>query len=191
MPRSPHQPESADDKPDAIGLSGDSPGVVDERVSTNLRVARERLGLSQADLAEKMAALGWKFHAQTIYRIEQGQRRVSIGEGVALAHILDTHVDRLGWFQGEDAVVATAEDAIARVRQAWRETSTAVLLLADALAGGRRVVDEARATRYGRAHDTADALEAEIADASIESAVEDGLSRRERIRSGEGDVGTC
>ena len=92
------------DKPEADG-DGDgrkmpaSPaaGVIDEWVAWNVRLHRENRGWSQADLAQKMAADGWKYHPQTVHRVEAGQRKVTIGEAEALARIFGTTIDSLTW----------------------------------------------------------------------------------------------
>lgn len=78
-------------------MTPSAPGVIDEWVAWNVRFHRDDRGMSQADLAEKMAALGWKYHPQTIHRIESGQRKVTVGEAEALARIFGTTVDRLTW----------------------------------------------------------------------------------------------
>lgn len=74
-----------------------APGVIDEWVAWNIRMHRESHGWSQADLAQRMATLGWKYHPQTVHRIESGQRKVTIGEAEALARIFSTTVDALTW----------------------------------------------------------------------------------------------
>ena len=169
----------ADDAPAAEIPPGPAPGVVDEHAAVNIKRARERLGLSQADLAEKMAAIGWRFHPQTVHRIEAGQRKVFIGEAEALARILQTTVDRLGWAQGEDAEVAMTDMAITRIRQAWHEVSDATLRLAAALAAGHRQAEAAKASRHKRVRAVASELAAEAAESTVESAVGDGLARFE------------
>lgn len=80
-------------------------GVIDEWVAWNIRIRREGLGLSQADLAKVMADLGWKWHPQTVHRVESGQRKVTIGEAEALARLLGITVDALTW---PDVVTHTA-----------------------------------------------------------------------------------
>ena len=72
-------------------------GVIDEWVAWNIRLRREALGWSQADLAKEMAALGWKYYPQTVHRVEQGQRKVTIGEAEALARLFAVTVDALTW----------------------------------------------------------------------------------------------
>lgn len=73
------------------------PGVIDEWVAWNIRLHRERHGWSQADLAQKMAALGWKYSPQTVHRVEHGQRKVPVGEAKALAGIFSITIDALTW----------------------------------------------------------------------------------------------
>ncbi len=51
--------------------------------------------MSQADLAGKMTELGWHYYAQTVHRVESGQRKVPVGEAVALAEVLGTSLTRL------------------------------------------------------------------------------------------------
>ncbi len=61
---------------------------VDQTFGATLREARERLGLSQAALAETMQGLGFDFQQQTIYKIESGNRRATIGEAAGFARAL-------------------------------------------------------------------------------------------------------
>jgi transcriptional regulator with XRE-family HTH domain len=87
-------PDAQDEPaPDASAAAG----VIDEWVAWNIRLRREGLGWSQADLAQKMAASGWKWHPQTVHRAEQGQRKVTIGEAEALARLFAVTVDALTW----------------------------------------------------------------------------------------------
>jgi transcriptional regulator with XRE-family HTH domain len=96
------EPEQADDK-DPTGPA--QAGVIDEWVAWNIRIRRENLGWSQADLGKEMTALGWKWYPQTVHRVESGQRKVTIGEAEALARIFSTTVDTLTW---PDMVTHTA-----------------------------------------------------------------------------------
>jgi transcriptional regulator with XRE-family HTH domain len=65
------------------------------RFAENLRAARERAGLSQQDLANRMGENGHPMPQQTINRIENGQRRVEISEALALARSVGGHIDSL------------------------------------------------------------------------------------------------
>ena len=112
-----------DNNPDGEG-SGPPPtpaGLADERFAANIREERERLGKSQADIAKEMTARGWSFHPQTVQRIETGHRKVSIGEGKALAEILGTTVDRLTWPGREASAAALLDQVTARAESAWEQ----------------------------------------------------------------------
>lgn len=126
----PGEPQQADDNPPQAAA-----GVIDEWVAWNIRIRRENLGWSQADLAGKMAALGWKYHPQTVHRIESGQRKVTIGEAEALARIFSTTVDRLTW---PDMATHTA---------AWLGVFTA-----RADAAFEQIVTQARELLFDREH---------------------------------------
>jgi transcriptional regulator with XRE-family HTH domain len=106
------KPERTDDSDGPKKPPPIAPGVIDEWVAWNVRMHRENRGWSQADLAEKMAALGWKYHPQTVHRVESGQRKVTIGEAEALARLFSTTVDALTW---PDMVTHTS---------AWLDTFT-------------------------------------------------------------------
>jgi transcriptional regulator with XRE-family HTH domain len=60
-------------------------------------IKKERLaqGMSQTELAEKMSALGYKFHQATVNKVENGDRKVSAAEAYGLADIFDVPVDQL------------------------------------------------------------------------------------------------
>jgi transcriptional regulator with XRE-family HTH domain len=62
----------------------------------NLGAARKRTGLSQADLAARMQALGFtQWVAQTVSKSERNDRRVLAEEVFGLAIVLETSVTRL------------------------------------------------------------------------------------------------
>lgn len=67
----------------------------DRRFAGNLRFYRERGGMTQADLAARMADGGFAFRQQTIARIESLARRVSLGEAIALGRAVGTTADAL------------------------------------------------------------------------------------------------
>jgi transcriptional regulator with XRE-family HTH domain len=58
---------------------------IDRNFATNLRTMREAAGLSQEELASRMAAEGFSFSQATIWKIEQLQRPVRLAEAAALA----------------------------------------------------------------------------------------------------------
>jgi transcriptional regulator with XRE-family HTH domain len=61
---------------------------IDQNIAANLRTYREAGGVSQEELAQRMADLGFGFSQATIWKIERGQRPVRASELVALADSL-------------------------------------------------------------------------------------------------------
>ncbi len=82
-------------KTEREGTVPDPAGVVDELFAIQVRETRERLKMSQGELARQMSARGFPYYQQTVRRIEDSQRKVSVGEAKALAEILGTTIDRL------------------------------------------------------------------------------------------------
>jgi len=70
-------------------------GATAPAFAENLRAARERAGMSQGALTQKMLELGYKFHQQIISKIEAGERKVDQEEAYALASLLGTTVEAL------------------------------------------------------------------------------------------------
>jgi transcriptional regulator with XRE-family HTH domain len=62
---------------------------IDDRVGVNLRAYRDAAGLSQEELAQRMAERGFGFSQATVWKIESGNRPIKISEAVALADALD------------------------------------------------------------------------------------------------------
>lgn len=90
-----------------MSTSDEQPGVNDsdnpdprqatpeENFSQNVKFLREKLGLSQEAVAEKMQERGHSFHQATVYKIESGTRRVTVSEANALAQILKNDLRRM------------------------------------------------------------------------------------------------
>lgn len=65
-------------------------------LATNLRIARAAAALSQADIGERMRALGFPtWLRQTMSTVEKGKRRVTAEEVAALALCMETTAARL------------------------------------------------------------------------------------------------
>ncbi|GAA1700302.1 hypothetical protein GCM10009792_20580 [Microcella alkalica] len=67
--------------------------------------------MTQAQLAEEMKYRGFDFHQQTVYRIESGKRKVTVGEALALSELVEVPLDVLA---------ARSEDSLQRRRQTLR-----------------------------------------------------------------------
>ena len=109
--------------------SAEPAGLADERFATNIREERERQKLSQGELARRMAERGFPYYQQTIRRIEEGRRKVSVGEAKALAEILGTTMDRLT-LPGQVAAAAYMMNfAAAGAQRAWNDIASHTTML--------------------------------------------------------------
>lgn len=70
-------------------------GAVGEQVSRSVRERRAELGISQADLAERLKAQGRPFQVSAVSKIEAGDRRVDVDDLAALAVALDVTPDQI------------------------------------------------------------------------------------------------
>ena len=77
-----------------------------------LKTERNAQGMSQTDLAERMSALGYKFHQATVYKIENGDRKVSASEAWGLAEVLDVPVEHLFDYKAAHATPAARKKLI-------------------------------------------------------------------------------
>ncbi|WP_281487772.1 helix-turn-helix transcriptional regulator [Ruicaihuangia caeni] len=69
---------------------------VDKAVARNIKQARERAGLSQAEVARLLTDAGVPaIHQTTIARIEKGDRKLRLAEALAIARILEYRVEDL------------------------------------------------------------------------------------------------
>lgn len=60
----------------------------------SFRIARQRT-LSQEQVAEAMQVRGFDFHQATVYKIENGKRKVTVGEALALSDIVNVPLEVL------------------------------------------------------------------------------------------------
>lgn len=68
---------------------------VDEMLGVNLKQIREIKGITQEVIVQKMKEKGFEFFQSTIHNIEKGNRRVSLGEAVALGQCLEVSIEEL------------------------------------------------------------------------------------------------
>ena len=59
------------------------------------KAARTGRGLTQDFVAQIMSEQGFKWHQATVYKVELGQRKVTVGEALALADMVGTPLDVL------------------------------------------------------------------------------------------------
>jgi transcriptional regulator with XRE-family HTH domain len=84
---------------------------------------REKQGMSQTDVARLMAEYGWKWHPQTVQKVEAGHRKVSVGEAEALAKIFGTIIDRLTWPGQSASAAALLSSSTGRAWSAWEQVA--------------------------------------------------------------------
>lgn len=70
-------------------------GPTGARLADNVKAIRERLPLTTEQLAERITRLGRPMRANTITKIEKGQRRVDIDDAMALAIALRVNLSTL------------------------------------------------------------------------------------------------
>ena len=128
LPRVLTEAEQGEEEPPHV----EPASLADELFAIQIRETRERRKMSQGELARQMSARGSPFYQQTIRRIEEGRRKVSVGEAKALAEILGTSVDRLTWPGQEASAAALLDMSIGRAQEAYEQIAswTATLLWA-------------------------------------------------------------
>ncbi|MFE5189219.1 helix-turn-helix domain-containing protein [Streptomyces sp. NPDC056628] len=116
------------------------------RIGRNMRRIRENLDLSQADLAERLTKLGYRFHQTQVAKVERGERAVRVNEWIAIAEALGIQPMALmaGGLGTDDAVFearlqfermrSAVEDASSRLYQAGLDLETVNQLYREALA---------------------------------------------------------
>jgi transcriptional regulator with XRE-family HTH domain len=78
------------------GIDGDIRAkTVDEIVARNVDAARNRLGINQKSLADRMRIHGFRWRQQTVAEIENSNRKVSAAELLGLALALETSIRTL------------------------------------------------------------------------------------------------
>ncbi|MFX4294079.1 helix-turn-helix transcriptional regulator [Streptomyces bohaiensis] len=98
---------------------------VEQLFAVRLRDRRIEDGLTQAELADRVAALGGQLYQQTIAKIETGARSIKLGEADVLARALGTTVGDL--LQGalpaelEGASEGDQGEALARLEEEAEE----------------------------------------------------------------------
>jgi transcriptional regulator with XRE-family HTH domain len=69
--------------------------AIEHLADEKLRAARRERGMTQLDLADEMAELGFPWSQPTVARVERGRRRLSLAEAHALMDILEQNSGNL------------------------------------------------------------------------------------------------
>lgn len=155
-----------------------------EYLPENLRALCEEREISQAALAEAMREREWQWYQSTAYKVMNGKRGVSFGEATDLARILGVSTDRLTWSGPEANETAMVERSIVMLRRAREETAGAARSLLAARAWAERTLAQHGGSKYERVRRTCAELEAELAEHTLDAAVDEGTCRYEH-RAGE------
>lgn len=147
-----NQRQPTDDPP---GAAQDGYGEPERVLAAQARAYREKLGLTQDEIAAAMTARGHRMRQSTVAKIEAAQRPVRVNEAVALAAVL--HADLPALLAGP--AQQDRQDALAAARDEERE-----------LAGQLRQA-ERRLEEHRQAH------------AAAEYAVADSAARLEAIQA--------
>ena len=122
-------------------------GEPERTLAVQARAIREKLGMTQAEVAKEMSARGLRMRQSTIAKIEAGQRPVRVNEAVTLAAILRVTVTDLIAEPGQRDRL----DALAAARAEERE------LLGQLLVAGHRL-EEHRAAHAAAGHALSEAV---------------------------------
>jgi transcriptional regulator with XRE-family HTH domain len=170
----------------------DQPAIPDDteqRFAANLRLLRERQGISQVKLAQEMAARGWPWRQQTVTRLENGQRMIRFGEATALAEILDTPLERFTRAGPEAAEAERLAAFGARLHHFYETVADTVSRLLDE----QRMAEQARATHSQSqmefVQEAVAVLDAQIEAYEVDKAVSEGTRRFEKLREKHGGEG--
>lgn len=94
-------------------------GPTGSRLAENLKAIRERMPLTTEQLAERVTDLGRPMRANTITKIEKGQRRVDIDDAVALAVALRVNLSTLTLPYTTKGMVQLTEGTTVPAADAW------------------------------------------------------------------------
>jgi transcriptional regulator with XRE-family HTH domain len=94
-------------------------GPTGSRLAENVKAIRERLPLTTEQLAQRITGLGRPMRANTITKIEKGQRRVDIDDAVALAVALEVNLTTLVLPYTTKGTVQLTETTTVDAADAW------------------------------------------------------------------------
>lgn len=103
-----------------VPKADDPPTSAEDHFAANLRLLRDHRGLSQESLAKQMTDRGYKWGQATVYKIEKGERRMQLGEALAVAAILEVPVDKMAAGTGDIVMLSkirTARAELADLRE--------------------------------------------------------------------------
>jgi transcriptional regulator with XRE-family HTH domain len=110
----------------------------DAAFAANLKALRSATSTTQAQLAEKMSSRGFKWHAATVYKVENGERQVQLAEALEIARIFDTSIEEIARDNRAEELLGVREQhrnlrqtREHLIRTAWDMHQSAALLAVD------------------------------------------------------------
>jgi transcriptional regulator with XRE-family HTH domain len=116
----------------------------EERFASNLKLMREEAGLTQAALAREMTRSGYRWHQATVYKVENGERQIQLGEAREVARIFGTRLDDMLVAPAGGRVERQLEYDVNRYKHAFDRTAWQVVDFADARRALTQSLDAAR-----------------------------------------------
>jgi transcriptional regulator with XRE-family HTH domain len=83
----------------------------------SLKTLRVASSMTQAQLADEMASRGFRWHAATVYKVENGERQVQLAEAVEIAKIFDTVIESMTERREELAALRAYQRDLTKARQ--------------------------------------------------------------------------
>lgn len=78
------------------------PLTAEEIFAVNLKALRNDRGMTQSELARHMADKGFKWHQATVFKLENGERQIQLGELREISKLFNVALDRL--VEGTDRI---------------------------------------------------------------------------------------
>jgi transcriptional regulator with XRE-family HTH domain len=95
-----------------------------EVITRNIRAARARAGLDQAEVVARMRSMGYDtWHRQTMGKVERGERKVAAEEIIGLSEALDMSIAELMAPIAKDKMVSLPSGALVSVEHVQRSVS--------------------------------------------------------------------
>ena len=151
-----------------------------EYVGQNVRLYRDRKGISQRGLIEALATHGFTWYQQTVRRVESGRQSLKLEEAGALADILSIPVHLLLRPSSETQATEALYSARLAVIEAHEAVAAAVLALLDSAAAAQHragLFDDNSSDRVKEAREEVLAAADEY---DVNSAVAEGIRRYEQ-----------
>ena len=110
--------------PPAISNGPNDDPSPDRLVGRSIRRAREKVGLTQKELSDRLTQSGWEIDSTAVTRIEKGTRAVRVNQLYLIAAVLETSPTRL--MQSESEQIGDLYETC--VEFVWRVASDAHIL---------------------------------------------------------------